>query len=79
MIAFRSQSRQPSPDIGDNHFYIIASDNNDYRSRLPAACPPLARRLPAACPPLARRLPAASKYAWLDIINLILGGHPNII
>ena len=39
-------------DDGDNHFYIIASDNNDYRSRLPAACPPLARHLPAACPPL---------------------------
>ena len=28
-------------DDGDNHFYIIASDNNDYRRRLPAACPPL--------------------------------------
>jgi len=40
------------PDNGDNHIYIIASDNNDYRLRLPAACPPLARRLPAACTPL---------------------------
>ena len=68
---------------GDNHFYIIASDNNDYRLRLPAACPPLARRLHAACPPLARRLPAVCPplarrlpAAEVDIIYLSMGGHP---
>ena len=49
------------PDNGDNHIYIIASDNNDYRLRLPAACPPLARRLPAG---------------KVDIIYLSMGGHP---
>ena len=68
---------------GDNHIYIIASDNNDYRLRLPAACPPLARRLPADCPPLARRLPAACPplarrlpAACVDIIYISMGGHP---
>ena len=44
-----------------------------------ANCPPIARQLPADCPPLARSLPAVWHRARLDIINMILGGHPNII
>ena len=46
---------------------------------LPAVCPPSARSLPALCPPSARSLPAVCHRARLDIINMILGGHPNII
>ena len=57
-------------DDGDNHFYIIASDNNDYRLRLPAACPPPARRLPAACPPPARRLPTDGKSGVRSLRSL---------
>ena len=46
---------------------------------LPAFCPPSARPLPALCPPSARPLPAVWHRSRLDIINMTLGGHPNII